>query len=287
LGEDEGIIVGQDNLKTYISEYYKNLFGAPTMNNFSMIESEINDIPQLSQEENNILTADFSEKEVQDAIMQMEKNKPPGPDGFPAKFYQKNWDTIRSDFMAMFVAFQRGELPLFHLNFSTVILLPKEENAIQIQQYCPICWLNVSFKILTKVGTNRISEVANTVVRPTQTAFMSGRHILEGVVVLHETIHELHRKKLDGVLLKLDFEKAYDKVKWDLLQKALRMKGFDPKWCKWIQEFISRGSVGIRLNDEIRHYFQTRKELRQGDPLYPILVNIVADMLAITINRVK
>jgi hypothetical protein len=75
------------------------------------------------------------------------------------------------------------------------------------------------------VGTNRILEVANTVVRPTQTAFMPGRHILEGVVVLHETIHELHKKKLDGVPLKLDLEKAYDKVKWDFLQQALRMEG--------------------------------------------------------------
>jgi hypothetical protein len=68
--------------------------------------------------------------------------------------------------------------------------------------------LNVSFKIFTKVGTNRIAEVAQTVVRPTQTAFVPGRHILEEVVVLHETIHELHRKKLDGVLLKIDFEKS-------------------------------------------------------------------------------
>jgi uncharacterized protein (DUF952 family) len=54
-------------------------------------------------------------------------------------------------------------------------------------------------------------------VRPTQTAFMSRRHIFEGAVVLHETIHELHRKKLDRVLLKIDFEKVYDKVKWDFL----------------------------------------------------------------------
>ena len=55
---------------------------------------------------------------------------------------------------------------------------------------------------------------------------MSGRNILEGVVVLHKTIHELHKKKRDGVILKLDFEKAYDKVNWSFLQHTLRMKGF-------------------------------------------------------------
>jgi hypothetical protein len=79
---------------------------------------------------------------------------------------------------------------------------------------------------------------------------MPGRHILEGVVVLHETIHELHRKKLDGVLLRIDFEKASDKVRWDFLQQALRMKDFDPKWCRWIHDFITQCSVGIIVNDD-------------------------------------
>jgi hypothetical protein len=55
----------------------------------------------------------------------------------------------------------------------------------------------------------------------------------------------------------------------------MRMKGFDPKWCKWIQEFITLGSVGIRVNDDIGHYFQTRKGLQLGDPLSPILFNII------------
>ena len=99
---------------------------------------------------------------------------------------------MKSDLMAMFNDFHKGELPLFHLNFGTIILLPKKEDACKIQQYRPICLLNVSFNFFTKVATNRLTGVAQKVVKPTQTAFMPGRHILEGVVVLHETIHELH-----------------------------------------------------------------------------------------------
>jgi hypothetical protein len=53
---------------------------------------------------------------------------------------------------------------------------------------------------------------------------------MEGVIVLHETIHELHRKKQNGVILKIDFEKAYDKINWSFVQQALRMKGFTQKW---------------------------------------------------------
>uniref|UniRef100_A0A453NB92 Reverse transcriptase domain-containing protein n=1 Tax=Aegilops tauschii subsp. strangulata TaxID=200361 RepID=A0A453NB92_AEGTS len=226
LEQDEGTIVGHENLKAYISNYYKSLFGPPITSTVSLDESVIDDIPQLQVAENDVLYAPFTEKEVHLAITQMKPNKAPGPDGFPAEFYKKCWHIIKDDLMPMFHDFFDGHLELFHLNFGIITLLPKKNEAVRIEQFRPICLLNVSFKIFTKVGTNRLTQIAHSVVQPSQTAFMPGRHILEGVVVLHETLHEIHSKKLDGVILKVDFEKAYDKVKWPFLQQAMRMKGF-------------------------------------------------------------
>ena len=171
-------------------------------------------------EENDILTAPFSEEEVKAAVFQMEHNKAPGPDGFPAEFYQNFWDIIKDDIMELFNCLHADRLELFRLNFGEIVLLPKIKEAERIQQFRPICLLNVSFKIFTKVATNRLNSVANNVVRPSQTAFMQGRNILDGVVILHETVHEMHRKNLSGVVFKIDFEKAYDKVKWSFLQQA-------------------------------------------------------------------
>lgn len=177
--------------------------------------------------------------------------------------------------MALFGDFNSGNLLLYSLNFGTIILLPKLSEAIKIQQYRPICLLTVSFKIFTKMATNRLLSVAGKVISPTQTTFLPGRNIMEGVVVIHETLHELHRKE-NWVTFKIDFEKAYDKTRWSFVRQTLEMKGFSEKWCNWIEAFTQGGHVNIKINDQLGDNFQTRKGLRQGDPLSPILFNIGA-----------
>ena len=118
-----------------------------------------------------------------------------------------------------------------------------------IQQYRPICLLNVNFKNFTKTATIRLNSVADHCTPDS-----------DGVVILHETVHELHRKKLNGVILKIDFEKVYDKVKWSFLQQTLRMKCHSDKWRAMIHYFVSGGSVSIKVNDDIGHYFKTKQK---------------------------
>jgi hypothetical protein len=101
-----------------------------------------------------------------------------------------------------------------------------------------------------KVATITLNSVADHVVQPSQTAFMQGRNILDGVVILHEAVHELHSKKLYGIILKLDFKKSYEKVKLYFLQQTLRLKGFSPEWRALIHNFVSGGSVAIKVNDD-------------------------------------
>jgi hypothetical protein len=167
LEQQEGTIVGQENLKVYITEFYKKLFGAPESTNVSLMEDFVQDIPQLSAEENEILTTPFTEKEVHEAISQMEHNKAPGLEGFSAEFYQMFWEVIKVDIMALFDQLSSGELPLYRLNFGVITLLLKKQDAIQIQQYRPICLLNVCFNFFTKVGTNRITGIVPKVIKPT------------------------------------------------------------------------------------------------------------------------
>jgi len=166
------------------------------------------------------------------------------------------------------------------LNYGVIILLPKVKPAVNIKQFRPICLLNVIYKIITKVLTIRLTTVVDKVISPFQTAFIPGRNIVEGVVILQEVLHDLKINKKSGVILKLDFEKAYDKVSWSFLEEVLHRKGFPERWIGWINQAVKGGRVCVDLNGERGEFFRSFKGLRQGDPLSPLLFNIVADALS-------
>lgn len=108
--------------------------------------------------------------------------------------------------------FNLGQLDISRLNYGAITLIHKIKDAVSVKQFQPICLLNVSFKIFTNLILNRLAGVINKIVDIEQTAFIKVRYILDGVVILHETLHELRRSKQKGVVFKIDFEKAYDSV---------------------------------------------------------------------------
>jgi hypothetical protein len=101
----------------------------------------------------------------------------------------------------------------------------------------------VDYKGITKVLTNRLAPVAKEAIGGNQTGFIKGRSILEGVLVLHEVIHELKRTKGKGLTMKIDFENVYDKVRWDFLETVMKGKGFPDKWISWVMQTVQGGFV--------------------------------------------
>jgi hypothetical protein len=158
-------------------------------------------------------------------------------------FYQKFWDIIKGDLFRLVEVFQEGKLDLFRLNFATLNLIPKVEDASKMKNFGPINLLNCSFKIFGRLLTSKLEKICERIVVQEQSAFIRGIYILESVVVAQEVVHSLHRSKEPGVVIKLDYEKVYNRVNLDFLFQNLRSRGFSEKWVEWIKMLVWGGGV--------------------------------------------
>jgi hypothetical protein len=87
-----------------------------------------------------------------------------------------------------------------------------------------------------------------------------GRNIMNSILDLHEILHRTRRRGITGVVLKLDFEKVYDKAHWGFLLDCLTLRGFNDKWVLWIKSVLLNGIVAVKLNGNIGSFFQVTKE---------------------------
>ena len=123
---------------------------------------------------------------------------------------------------------------LKEINSSFLILIPKKPGADSLDLFRPISLCNSLYKILSKVLTFGLLNILPLIISKQQTGFVPGRQILDSIMMVHEVIHSLEVGKREGMLLKLDLSKAYDRVDWYLLDKVLNAFGFDSKVRKII-----------------------------------------------------
>ena len=139
LQGDNGLVTNNKDMLKLAVEFYNKLFGHEEKLDIHLYGSfwEVEDL--ITEEENDLLVAPFSEEEIREAIFGSYADGAPGPDGFPFLFYQKFWTVIKDDFMKLVRKFESGDLDINRLNYVILTLLPKEPDATdlkKIQTYC-------------------------------------------------------------------------------------------------------------------------------------------------------
>jgi len=113
-------------------------------------------------------------------------------------------------------------------------LVPKVRDPSRLEQYKPISLAGAIYKVIAKLLANRIKKVLSSVVDESQSTFLKDRGILDSVLMANEVVEDLRRRGRSGLCLKVDFEKAYDLVRWDFLYDILHKMGFHHRWIMWI-----------------------------------------------------
>ncbi|RVW91928.1 Transposon TX1 uncharacterized 149 kDa protein [Vitis vinifera] len=152
----------------------------------------------------------------------------------------------------------------------------------RISDYRPISLITSLYKIIAKVLAGRLRGVLHETIHSTQGAFVQGRQILDAVLIANEIVDEKRRSREGGVVFKIDFEKAYDHVSWDFLDHVLEMKGFSPRWRKWMRGCLSSVSFAVLVNGNAKEWVKASRGLRQGDLshfLFTIVANVLSRML--------
>ncbi|XP_022014806.1 uncharacterized protein LOC110914313 [Helianthus annuus] len=133
----------------------------------------------------------------------------------------------------------------------------------------------------------RLKKVLGSVISDPQSAFLKGRNILDGVLIINEVCSWLKKCKKKAFLFKIDFEKAYDNIHWKFVVDVCRQMGFGSKWCNWIMGILSSARASALVNGAPTFEFKCSKGMRQGDPISPFLFVIDMEALSCMISKAE
>jgi len=232
----------------------------------------------IERHHNDKLLERFKEGEVTSAVWECGSEKSPGPDGLNFKFIKKFLHLIKPDVLRFLDEFYvNGKFPR-GCNASFIALLPKVQEPQLLNDYRPISLIGCVYKIVAKLLVNQL-KVMPLIIDERQSAFIEGKHMLRSTVIANEVVEEARRGHKSCIVFKVDYEKAYDSVSWNFLLYMIRRMGFCSKWIRWMEGCLKSASISILVNGSPSHEFIPQRGLRQGDPLAPLLFNIVTEAL--------
>ncbi|CAL1358706.1 unnamed protein product [Linum trigynum] len=290
LRNEEGEWVTEETGKTSIAtNFYQTLFTSETQ--VPNMTERVANLPiarTVTPQMNAQLTTEVLPSEVRSTVFSMGSKQAPRPDGFTGKFFKAFWDIVGTSVVEAVISFFTSSRLLRSFNHTWLTLIPKVESVETIRQLRPISLCQFVYKVITKIMAERLASMLPRIVSEGQNGFIRGRLIIDNIIIGHELMHYLKIKtqgKKGYMALKVDMEKAYDRVEWPFLLAVLDKMGFSSVWQGWIHECLRSSSFSVLMNGTPSGFFTASRGLRQGDPLSPLLFVLCTEGFAALLRQ--
>ena len=272
-----------ESMKKIAQDYYTDLFSEKKTDSSEGRRLLQNIKKQITPQQKANLDKIVSSEELDKVVPRLQKHKTPGPDGFPAEFYQQYWHLFDDLYLEFVNAVKDSAFPK-EMNTSITTLFYKEKGEIYLlKNYRPIALMNVDVKIITKLLSIRLNCVLPTIIHESQTAVM-GRQIGNSVHLVRDIIDYANKNDEGAALLFLDQEKAFDRVSHTFLFDAMKTYGFGDYFIHWIQLLYSNAFTRISLNGFLTEAIPLKCGVRQGCPLSALLYVLIIEILALQLR---
>ncbi len=215
----------------------------------------------------------------------MKQNKSPGLDGITTEFYQTFWPLIGKLVVDSFnESYHIGKLTDSQRK-CVISLIYKKGDKEDISNYRPISLTNNDYRLLAFTLAERLQKVMNTLVSSDQSAYIKKRYMGTNIRLVSDIIDYYDTFDKSGILMTVDFKKAFDSVEWNFLFKSLQFFNFGPSFIKWIETIYYKPEACIKNNGYLSNYFDISRGVRQGCPVSALLFVLCVEILGIKMRN--
>jgi hypothetical protein len=284
--ENNVIYTDNENIMKCIHKFYSSLYTSKNVSDLE-IEKYLNDIncEKITQSEMEMCDELPKLDECKEAIKLMKNNKSPGQDGLPVEFYKIFWNDIKEIYYASLIKSIEQDILPFSQRSAIMSLIYKKGEKENISNYRPISLTNVDYKIFAHVLAKRLQRVCNRIIGKEQSAYIKGRYIGVNARLILDIFEYYNNNDLDGILLFLDFEKAFDSVEYNFMYKALEKFNFGKNFIKMVKILYNKPLFKIKNNGWISRSCEMHRGVRQGCPVSALLFILVIEILSVKIRK--
>ena len=294
--DNNDILTDQFDILQAQKSYFENLYKKDT----TLLDSEEhldifvdnNDIPKLNEDEVKSCEGKVSIEELGRGLKQLNNGSSPGMDGLSTEFYKVFWNKIGKFLVSSFnSSFEKGELS-FSQNLAVITLIHKgkELSRDKLTNWRPISLTNSDYKILAKTLALRLMDVIDKIVGKEQSAYIKYRDISNNLTLINDILDFLKEKNKPGVILAIDFTKAFDSISRRFLLNAFKRFGFGTEFVRWISVLMQNNLSSVIYNGWVSDSFQISRGIRQGCPFSALAFIVALEYLALRIkadNRIR